>query len=65
MEKLLELLKKILVGCNVGDFPKLPSLGIRILKIRRLAQIQVAEELLDGWDFKNRTLQSDANSKYG
>ena len=32
---------------------------------RRLAQIQIAEQLFDGWDTQHRALQSDATSKFG
>ena len=35
------------------------------LEARRLAQIQVAEEILNGWESGNRTLHSDGTSKHG
>ncbi|CAB3978959.1 Hypothetical predicted protein [Paramuricea clavata] len=35
------------------------------LEARRLAQIQVPDQLLDGWELRNRTLHSDGTSKHG
>ena len=35
------------------------------LEARQLAQIQVAERLLDGWELGYHTLHSDGTSKHG
>ena len=54
-----------LTGLDCGRLPKATFARYMYLEARRLAQIQVAEKLLDGWELGNRTLHSDGTSKHG
>ena len=54
-----------LVGLECERLPNATFARYMYLEARRLAQIQVAEKLLDGWEIGNRTLHSDGTSKHG
>jgi len=52
-------------GRELGRLPKSTFAKYMLHEARALAQIQVAQELLDGWDTDSRTLHSDGTSKHG
>ena len=65
VQKVVRTVLENLGGLECGRLPKATFSRYMYLEARRLAQIQVAEEILDGWDSENRTLYSDGTSKYG
>ena len=54
-----------LAGLECERLPKATFARSIYLEARQLAQIQVAEKLVDGWELGNRTLHSDGTSKHG
>ena len=54
-----------LAGLECERLPKATFARYMYLEARQLAQIQVAEKLLDGWELGNRTLHCDGTSKHG
>jgi len=51
-------------GRELGRLPKSAFAKYMLHEARALVQIQVAQELLDGWDTDSRTLHSDGTSKH-
>ena len=56
---------KYVIDADVGRLPKATFAKYMLLEARSLAQIQVVDELVDGFDSENRTLHNDGTSKKG
>ena len=65
VEKVVQSVLENLAGLKCERLPKAIFARYMYLEARRLAQIQVADELLNNWESGNRTLHSDATSKHG
>ena len=63
-EKVVREVLEEMAGVTVGRLPKETFARSMYLEARRMAQMQVNEELVDKWDEKSRTLLSDGTSKW-
>ena len=65
IEGVIRKVLKYVIDADVGRLPKATFAKYMLLQARSLAQIQVVDELVDGFDSENRTLHSDGTSKKG
>ena len=63
-EKVVREVLEEMAGVTVGRLLKETFARSMYLKARRMAQMQVNEELVDKWDEESRTLLSDGTSKW-
>ena len=65
VEKVIHKVLTQLGGIEVGKLPKSTFAKYMVVEARALAQIKVAEQLLENWHTESRTLHSDQTSKKG
>ena len=63
-EKVVREVLEEMAGVTVGRLPKETFARSMYLEARRMAQMQVNEELVDKWNEESRTLLSDGTSKW-
>ena len=65
VQKIVETVLKNIVGVDVKCLPGSTFAKLMFIEARRLAQIQVAETLIEDFDQQAHTLHSDGTSKFG